>query len=169
MRGASLFPRFIYLHLSPRAATSWTSYLVFLLPKYLCNLIWLPSYCPVNLCYLLAICRVKTRRNLHLHVPLLSSQDPFIKWLISWGKLFPLVIAIVCTWDSICFTNEKWFSLLHKGILCVGFFCKKIIPIPHELCTWNNKGSFLYIGENWILPFQDSLINFQEYPWIWGF
>lgn len=31
-----------------------------------------------------------------------------------------------------------------------------------------NKGSFLHTGEKWFLAFEDSYVNFQENPWIWG-
>ena len=91
---------------------------------------WVPSSCPLGICYLVTICSVKTRGNfLHLHPP---PQDPFTKWLISCGKIFPLVIAIACAWDSICLTNEKWLALLHKGISFFG-----------------NKN---YICATWIMP-----------------
>ena len=63
------------------------------------------------LCYLLVDGGIKTKGETF------SLQPPARMLLLSfyWANS-SLAIAIVCAWDSPCFTNEEWLTLLHEVI-----------------------------------------------------
>ena len=66
---------------------------------------------PFCLCYLLTDGGIKTKgETFSLQLPARTVLPTFY-----WAN-FSLAIAIACAWDSTCFTNEEWPTLLHEVI-----------------------------------------------------